>query len=50
MDRILVHKDPHHHHHRLSQESGARLVLVNIQPLTQTVYYSIYDVLINFLF
>ena len=51
MDRTLIHKD-HHHHHRLSQESGARLVLVNIQPLTQTVYfyYSIYDIQINFLF
>ena len=47
MDRILGHKDPHHHH-RLSQESGARLVQVNIQPLTQTVYYLIYNVQINF--
>ena len=47
MYRILIHKDPHHLH-RLSQESGARLVLVNIQPLTQTVYYSIYNVQINF--
>lgn len=39
MDRILVHKDPHHRHNRLSQENGARLARVNIQPLTQTVNY-----------
>ena len=39
-DRIISHID-HHHHHRLSQESGAKLVQVNIQRLTQTVNYSI---------